>query len=223
MSLGRIEKTLGSFAVAAAFAFALTGSPTEARAQAKAGVNPMGKGTAGGALLGGEVVCITMGAIGVDKGWPYLVFGGVGMVGGGIGGYFVDKATVGPPSTGEPSLYMLAGGLALVIPALVLSLNATAYKPPETDWVTEPVTNEPKPGGALPTTSRPQPKKERVARRPSLPLHHVPVSLLDVYKGKVAMGIPAFEIRSLYNRDELWKYGVSQGSEVRVPVFKTVF
>ena len=103
MSLGRIEKTLGSLAAIAAFAFALTSAPSEARAQTSTavGVNPMGKGTAGGILLGGEVVCITLGAVGVEKGWPYLAFGGLGMVGGGVGGYFVDKATSTAPSTGE--------------------------------------------------------------------------------------------------------------------------
>ncbi len=224
MSLGRIEKTLGCLAAVAAFGLALTAGSSEAHAQA-VGVNPMGKGTAGGILLGGEVVCITMGAIGVEKGWPYLAFGGLGMVGGGIGGYFVDKTTSTAPATGEPSLYMLAGGLALVIPALVLSLNATAYKPPETERLSEPANNEPAkgaptPGGARPPGARTfQPAK--VALKPALP--HIPVSLLDVYKGKIALGLPAFELRPLYQRDELWKYGVAQGNEVRVPLFKGVF
>lgn len=225
MSLGRIEKTLGSLAAIAAFAFALTSAPSEARAQTSTavGVNPMGKGTAGGILLGGEVVCITLGAVGVEKGWPYLAFGGLGMVGGGVGGYFVDKATSTAPSTGEPSLYMLAGGLALVIPALVLSLNATAYKPPETDRQSEPVNNEPskdapKPGRAPGARSFQLPK---VALRPQLP--HIPVSLFDLYQGKIALGLPAFEVRPLYQRDELWKYGVTQGNELRVPLFKGVF
>src|SRR5262245_14533432 len=138
MSLGRIENKAGVVAAAAAcFALVFAVDPPIARADGP--VTATGKGTVGGALLGGEVVCITMAAAGVARGWPYFVFGPVGAIGGGIGGFFVEKA-----SAPEPSLYMLAGGLALVIPTLVVSLNATAYKPPETDQVqNEPANNKP--------------------------------------------------------------------------------
>ena len=224
MSLGRHEKKLGAVAAAAvAFAMALAGSPSDARADGP--VTATGKGTVGGALLGGEVVCITMGAVGVNRGWPYFVFGGLGAVGGGIGGFFVEKATAP-----EPSLYMLAGGMALIIPTLVVSLNATAYKPPETDQVqNEPANNKPvldapapTPAGApAPLTSRSVKKPARVAARPVMP--HIPLSVLDIYKGNVALGIPALELRPLYSSAELWKYGVSQGSEVRLPLFQTMF
>src|SRR3954462_1776640 len=104
MPLGCHEKKLGAAFAAAAFALALGGSPSEARADGP--VTATGKGTVGGALLGSEVVCITMGAVGVQRGWPYFVFGGLGAVGGGIGGYFVEQT-----ATPEPSLYMLAGGM----------------------------------------------------------------------------------------------------------------
>lgn len=223
MPLGRHEKKLGA-AAAVAFGIAMAGSPSDARADGP--VTATGKGTVGGALLGGEVVCITMGAIGVERGWPYFVFGGLGAVGGGIGGFFVEKA-----SAPEPSLYMLAGGMALIIPTLVVSLNATAYKPPETDQVVEkepannrPILDAPAPGppAALPTTSsRATKKPARVAARPVMP--HIPLSVLDLYKGQVAIGVPAFELRPLYSSAEVWKYGVSQGSEVRFPLFQAMF
>jgi hypothetical protein len=224
MPLGRHEKKLGAVAAAAvAFAMTLAGSPRSAHADGP--VTATGKGTVGGALLGGEVVCITMGAIGVERGWPYFVFGGLGAVGGGIGGFFVEKA-----STPEPSLYMLAGGMALIIPTLVVSLNATAYKPPETDQVqvepanNKPVLDAPAPGTPATrptTTSRDVKKRARVAARPVMP--HIPLSVLDLYKGHVGLGIPAFELRPLYSAAELWKYGVSQGSEVRLPLFQAMF
>ena len=125
---------------------------------------------------------------------------------------------------------MLAGGMALIIPTLVVSLNATAYKPPETDQIqNEPANNKPvldapaahprrRPG---PLTSRGVKKPARVAARPVMP--HIPLSVLDIYKGNVALGIPALELRPLYSSAELWKYGVSQGSEVRLPLFQTMF
>jgi hypothetical protein len=221
MSLGSIQKRLTAAAFAAAtFAAAFVGSPGEARADGP--VTATGKGIVGGGLLGAEVVCITMGAVGVEKGWPYFVFGGLGAVGGSIGGFFVEKASVA-----EPSLFMLAGGLGLVIPTLVVSLNATAYRPPETDRQNEPSTNEPsperpKPAGSVQiTTKREHRGPTLAARRPEPP--HIPLSVLDIYKGKVALGFPAPELRPLYTSRELWQYSLSQGSEVRMPLFKAVF
>jgi hypothetical protein len=239
MSLGRLDKrTAVILAAGAAFASTLISSGDAA---ASGPVSPVGKGIVGGALLGGEVVTITMGAAGVSRGWPYFVFGGLGAVGGGVGGFFVEKATKGTTDangnvtgrTSEPALYMLAGGMALLIPALVVSLNATAYKPPETDRL-EPANNEPSkdvpkvappgaPGAAPPPgTTKLDRKKARPSREyASLP--HVPLSIVDVYKGKVGLGLPALEVRPLYSQVEMAQYGVTQGTEVRVPVFKAMF
>lgn len=219
MSLGQIEKRLTAAAAAATFAVVLAGNPQEARAEGP--VTPTGKGVVGGGLLGAEAVCITMGAIGVERAWPYLVFGGVGAVGGAIGGYFVEQTGVA-----EPSLYMLAGGLALVIPTLIISLNATTYKPPETDRQNEPATIEPAteaptPGPAPATTRREHRGPTLAQGRRAVP--HIPLSIVDVYKGKVALGVPALELRPLYSSRELWQYGVSQGSEVRMPLFQAMF
>ncbi len=254
MSLVRFGNRLGVHLACAAYRlrYAAAGVAAVAAVLASSGdahaqggpVTPTGKGIVGGALLGGEVVVIPMGLAGVQKGWPYFVFGGVGMVGGAVGGYFVEKATAvttnsaGVSSGGpaEPALYMLAGGLALVIPALVISLNATAYHPPESDRQ-EPANNEPardapKPdaapgavppaGGASQTpgaTSYVLPRRRGEVA--SLP--HLPMSLFDMYKGKVSLAVPVPQIRPLYTEREMWQYGVAQGTEVRVPVFKAMF
>jgi hypothetical protein len=200
----------------------------------------------GGALLGAEVVVIPMGAAGLNKGWPYFVFGGLGMVGGAIGGYFLDQhfatgtdakgnITGGPA---EPSMFMLVGGVALVIPAVIVSLNATAYRPPDSDR-TEPAGNQPSkdspkpspapsPSGA-PGGDGPAPGatayhyqyrsyRGRVAAMP-----HIPTSLLDVYGGKVGFGLPAVQVKPLYTQVEMARYGVPQGTEVQLPVFKAMF
>ncbi len=252
MSLGRSDQkhrqTRAGVALLSVATFTLT-VVAAGDARADGPVSPAGKGTVGGALLGGEVVTITMGAAGVSRGWPYFVFGGLGMVGGGIGGYFVDRATaVTTTTTGgvstttggpaEPSLYMLAGGMALLIPALIVSLNATAYKPPDTDRV-EPANNEPAaepprpmpapppgaapPGGAPPPPTTTQNRFRTRSRGELASVPHIPVSLLDVYHGQLALGLPAFELRPLYSSQEVWKYGVAQGTEVRFPVFKAMF
>ncbi|HSN97156.1 MAG TPA: hypothetical protein VLS89_02625, partial [Candidatus Nanopelagicales bacterium] len=88
---------------AAALAAAFTVGPREARAQQADVVSGDGKGIVGGALLGGELVMIGMGAFGVESTWPYLVFGGAGMVAGGVAGWAVEGAA--PPA--EVPLYML--------------------------------------------------------------------------------------------------------------------
>ena len=54
-------------------------------------VSPTGKGIAGGALLGAEAVMLVEAAFKVKKKWAYAVGGGVGAIGGGVGGYFVEQ------------------------------------------------------------------------------------------------------------------------------------
>jgi hypothetical protein len=240
---GRLKGLATTAVTAAAFVAALTASGD---AQASGPVQSWGKGTAGGALLGGEIVIIPMGAAGVSRGWPYFVFGGLGMVGGAIGGYFVDKHfafttdssgnTTG--GTAEASVGMLAGGLALVIPAVILALNATAYKPPEGDR-NEPATNEPSkeppkpappPPAAAPPDAPPPPpgpttsyKYHSRYRTSVAAMPHIPTSLLESYQGKVGFGLPGVQVKPLYTQAEMVRYSVAQGTEVQVPVFKAMF
>lgn len=139
----------------------LTTSIPEARADE---VSPTGKGISGGALLGAEVVTIPMGIAGVHSGWAYLVGGVLGAGGGAVGGYFVEQSSL----NGQGPVYMLAGGLALVIPALVLSLNATRYRPSEGATEDHPPAEMPSadPGNArgsvvAPSSAAPRPHRRR--------------------------------------------------------------
>jgi hypothetical protein len=84
-----------------------------------------GKGITGGVLLGAEVVMLTEAAFKVKPTWAYLVGGLAGGVAGGIGGYFVER-----DDANKTSMYMLAGGMALIIPTTVAVLSAKAYEPP---------------------------------------------------------------------------------------------
>jgi hypothetical protein len=98
-------------------------APAMARAEES---TPTGKGIAGGVLLGAEVVMGVEAAVGVRKPVPFLVGGIAGGVLGGVGGYFLEQ-NVGDAKI--PS-YLLAAGVALLIPATVLVFDATAYRPP---------------------------------------------------------------------------------------------
>jgi hypothetical protein len=232
MSLGRIERKLFGIASAAAIAAAVVGTSEQAYAQTPAAednaVSVTGKGIVGGGLLGGEVVIITMGIIGVEDGWPYLVFGGLGAVGGAIGGYFIESAA---DPTAEVPLYLLAGGMALVIPTVVVALNATAYKPPRDDR-TEPLTEKPAIEPAAPdgtTVTKPGTSKVTPARRTKArakapdPIPRVPLAMISLTGEDLAFGLPAPLVRPMYTRRELAEYGVTQGTEVRVPVFSAAF
>jgi hypothetical protein len=229
-------RSSAAVAVGAALLATVTLSPSSARADGP--VSPNGKGIVGGALLGAEVVDLGIAIGGVEKGWPYIVFGAVGAAGGGVGGYFAEKA-VGTTGPVEAPVYMLAGGMALVIPTIVAVLNATSFKPPETER-SEPVINQPVPEpptspkpGVGPTIS--EAKSARAATTPAADAPprfvaaapparpHLPLSVVDVYDGHLALGVPAVEVRPVYTQREIAMFGVEQKTEVRIPVFQAVF
>lgn len=222
----RMNRKLSMVAAAALGALAHLSNPGEARADGP--VTGTGKGIAGGALLGGEVATITMAIIGVEAAWPYFAIGGAAALGGGIGGYFVETAA--PP---EVPLYMLAGGMALVIPTLVAALNATAYKPPEEDTadpsVTEPAPESPSPEAELAPGARPAPRdatakaKLKTKNAPFIPMALVGLRDLRPDHSAIALGVPVVDVRPLYTLRERAEFGVEQGHEVRVSLFRAVF
>ena len=85
------------------------------------------------------------------------------------------------------------------------------------DFTTEAPGETPAPGS---TAYRYQYRsyRGRVAEMP-----HIPTSLLDMYGGKVGFGVPALQVKPLYTQVEMARYGVPQGTEVQVPVFKAMF
>jgi hypothetical protein len=183
-------------------------------------VSPTGKGIVGGALLGGEVVTITESLAGVHAGWAYLTFGGLGAVGGGIGGYFVEQASDG---NGQGPVYMLAGGMALLIPALVLSLNATRYRPSEN-------ATEDRPPASTPMADPGSSKGSVLGPAAAPPPPAGPTSLLDIRTTSsgdpspgLRVGVPLPDIRSMYTHKEQAELGLPQRTEVRFPVMAVTF
>jgi hypothetical protein len=211
----RFQRAITSALVAGAVGASLWLAPTDACAQEAddPSVSPTGKGIAGGVLLGAEIVMIPIAIAGVQEWWPYVVFGAVGAGAGAAGGWAIETQV----TASEPSLYMLAGGMALVVPTIVAVLNATAYDPTDEDEEDGPDADGP-PGEV-------EAGVEVGARYPGgAP---VPMSLVGVdawsKRSSVALGVPAVAVGPRFTAAEVSTYGVRQATEVAVPVISGSF
>lgn len=244
----KMTKNAGALAMAALVGVSSFAAHTPTAWAAETGeVSPKGKGIVGGALLGGEVVTIIESIAGVRPVWAYLAGGAAGAVGGGIAGYFVEQGS----TDGKVPVYMLAGGLGLLIPALVLTLNATRYMPAEdatedraptnlppadpgvvggsaVSGSTSPATPPPAAGGgstpapAATPSPAPQPATPQPAPGGGGP-PHIPLSLFDMHRGSFRLGLPVPEVRPMYSMSELKQYGMAQQTEVRMGLVRVSF
>ena len=194
------------------------------------------KAIIGGAFLGAEVVAIPMGIAGVRAGWAYAVFPGLGAIAGGIGGYFMDQAYDTAKTNAYGSAFMLAGGMALIIPTIVLILNATRYHPSAEATEDKAPTSGPpadvgQPGGSVVTPSSgggsaaPAPSSSGggAPAGGAEKAPYIPLSLVDVHDGSLRMGVPVPELRQTYSMREVKELGVPQGTELRLPVVRVAF
>lgn len=220
-------------AIAALLSVAVVSAPTRsARAD---DVSPNGKGVVGGALLGAEVVTITEAIAGVKPGWAYAVGAIVGGGGGGVAGHFIEQDS--GSSDGKVPMYMLAGGLALIIPAVVLILNATRWQPEEgatednvpTGPAAEPgvvggsiVTAPNAPPPATPPPPGPTPSLPPPAAAPPAPTPP-PQSLFDVHGGSLRLGVPVPDVRPVFSLAEQRQYGMHAETELRMPMLHMAF
>jgi hypothetical protein len=216
----------------------LLGAPRVAQAEE---VSPTGKGVAGTALLGAEIAVFAEAIVGVRSGAAYILGAGGGAVAGGIGGYFIEQAV----SDGRVPAYLLAGGLALVIPALVIALDQTRYLPTEGAREDKPVTNLPpsdpgKPGGSAvigaepapstPPATTPAPAPSPAPTPPAggsggtpAPVRG-PQSLINFQGRGLRVGVPVPEVRPVFTANQKKALGVeSTANEVRFPVVHVTF
>jgi hypothetical protein len=201
--------------VAAGAALALVTMAAPASAE---DVPATGKGITGGALLGGEVVMLTEAAFGLKSGWGYVIGGVVGAGGGAVAGWQIEKK-----ADSKVSLYMLAGGMALVIPTIVAVLQASSYKAPEDYTEDKPSSGQPVPEPPRPGAQPPTPGPQTLHYHWQPAQLKLPAGLLDLDQGAFKVAVPAVEIRPTYGLTELQKYGLEQKHELRVPVFSATF
>ncbi|HEY2735959.1 MAG TPA: hypothetical protein VGI70_18305 [Polyangiales bacterium] len=96
--------------------------PASSQAQGKP-VASNYKGAVGLGLIGAELGAVIPAVAGVDATWAYIVFPVIGAAGGAVGGYFA----IDHQDHAQLSVIALTAGMALIIPALVVTLSETAY------------------------------------------------------------------------------------------------
>lgn len=92
------------------------------------------KGMIGLGLIGAELGFVIPAVSGLHETWAFIVFPVVGAAGGAAAGYFLLEKGEGEP---EIAVASLTAGMALVIPALIVTLAATSYEPEEATQVAD--------------------------------------------------------------------------------------
>jgi len=236
MTNRRFDKTRGVAALttAAVFFGATMAYSPDAKAEE---VTPTAKGVIGGALLGSELVVFTEAIIGVRSPLAYGLGAGLGAVAGGLGGFGVEQAV----TDGRAPVIMLAGGIALIVPALVVTLNAIAYQSNPDAKEDRAPTNMPPadPGKANQTPvvgvdaspAAPAPAPAPAGGAPSTPPTQAPVaaravpppSLISLSASSFRLGVPVPEAHNAFSLQERRQFGVAQITELRLPVVNVTF
>lgn len=219
----------------AALAVALTfgsaaGAPQRAEAQpTRNQVEATPKGTIGLGLVGAELGFVVPALAGLDQVWAFIVFPIIGAAGGAVGGYFAIDSN----DHEELAVAALAFGMAMVIPSLVITLSQTAYDPEEEaededlvesgrgdeglgDDLGEDVGGEPAAGDEFDEgSSLGVDERIRLARAGG--------GLLRLSDTGLRLGVPAVRVAPMYSDTEVERFGVTQRSEIQVPLFSGLF
>lgn len=171
------------------------------------------KGTIGGAMLGAEVVMLTESAFRLRPGWMYLAGGAGGALAGGYLGYRISD-----DSSNRPPSFLLAGGIALIIPTIMGVLTATQYEPggsfrqelPDGDGADDE--DAPEPDGD--DFAEPDPADSNELAPDEDPGARAPAPRLE---------LPTFRLAQAFSRDELALHGVRQATELHLSLFRGVF
>lgn len=181
---------------------------------AHAEISASPKGLIGGVLMGAELTVIGEAIVGVETEWMYLAGAGIGGAAGGVGGYFVDDSD----SPGF-SVALLVGGMALAIPALVLTLDATRRHWPEVEQrrlPREPSSNPPELHAGpelslklLPKNSRHLLRWDSASYAPS--------------DGGLRMSLPDVYVTEAFSLNDRQRYSLPLASSIHVPVFTAIW
>ena len=215
MSINR-PATRPLIAVAAAVLLALALAAPRAHAQKE--VSAMGKGIVGLGLLSGEVVLSVEALAGVKNPWALAIPTIVAMGGGAVGGYFIDKL-----DKPEASVALLACGMALFLPSIVIAVAKTKYVSEKdlAEDVSITVAGEDEEEAGEEET-----ETEAEAAEPPEPEAKAPGAvhaMVDVSRSQVQIGVPPLEVYGLYGDEELHFLARNQGVEYRLSLLHVAF
>lgn len=226
-------------AVAASLALFAAAVPSSANDSPVSGT---GKGIAGGALIGEEVGLVTLSVAGAKQTWMYLTIPTALAIGGGIGGYFIEKDKTG--SDAQVPMYMLAAGMALIIPSIVITLSANAYNPGSEDSTPPDATPSDSGmgsspglgvkvdatgtttgggGGGTPTTTPTPPPKHKPSKDDQSFRLVRPPALVNLDDTKLTLALPLISMKPMYTRAEVLAFGQPQRYEVDAPLLTVAF
>jgi hypothetical protein len=179
------------------------------------------KGTVGGAMLGAEVVMLTESAFRLRPAWMYLA-GGAG--GGLLGGYVGNRLSGG---SNRPPSFLLAGGIALIIPSIMGVLTATQYEPIGTirqdrsDDGSNADDGDPDaadPDSADPDSAEPDPDGSEPES-----MDGVDKRGPDARASAPRLELPTIGLAQAFSRDELAHFRVRQATELHLALLRGVF
>lgn len=203
--------------IAAAALVAVTLAAPRAHAQGE--VKAMGKGLVGLGLLSGELVLSIEALAGVKHPAALAVPTIVAAGGGAVGGYFIDKKVNNP----SVSVALLACGMALFLPAIVIAVAKTKYVSEkdlaEDVSVTVAGEEEGEAEEEAEETTETEAEAETEAAAPSGAVH----ALVDVSSSRVLVGVPPLEVYGLFSDEELRFLARAQGVEYRLSLLHVAF
>ena len=213
-----MKRLVGVVALGAALCLGMGAlSPASAEAQDPMEMQPnqvdaKPKGSIGLALIGAEIGLAVPALAGLDETWSLVTFPLVGAVGGFLGGWFgIDNN-----DHEKVAVAMLATGIALVIPSIVITLAATAYDPED--------------DGAIDASSLPEeeaaPVEEPAAQRDTDAVRAIARAgdgMFRLSERGLHMSVPGLSIASTYSPSELQRFGGTQVTETHISLFTGVF
>jgi len=214
----QLRRLVPTAVLAASLAAAsLVASPSEAAAQAgePEQVNSNAKGIIGLGLIGAELGFVIPAAAGLHETWSFIVFPVVGAVGGGLAGHYLIEEN----NQTEVAVAMLAVGLALVVPATVLTVKFSSY---------DPSRDQPPPPEASADGGQARAGVRRTyVSAPPLRLRPGDLvarsGMLRLRSEGLALGVPGVSLRANLDRREADLFGVDRTLAVHVPFLSGSF
>jgi hypothetical protein len=154
------------------------------------------KGAVGLGLIGAELGFVIPALVGARDVWPYIVFPVVGAAGGALAGYYWLERGAGEP---ELAVAVLVAGMALAVPATVVTVAAMAYEP---DTELRPIT---------------------AAQRSARAAAAAGPGLLRVSAGGVFVAPPGLAVGGSIGVREALRTGASRSRGMRIALFSGVF